>query len=114
MFYAVGYIVVGLLWSFWRYKRYLVDAVASIKASSASDDMKQHRAEQLHPVRNLDTITAWILIWPFSFISSVTGDLIDGIQMLVKKVFRGVYHKMYLSATADLLASSRVELNGEK
>jgi len=102
-FIAIGYVVVGLLWSFWRYKRYLVEQVARIKASGVSEDMKRHRAEQLHPAKNLDTITAWIIIWPFSVISSLTGDLIDLIQTLVQKVFKGVYHRMYVSATADLI-----------
>jgi hypothetical protein len=50
----------------------------------------------------LPTITAWITIWPFSLVENFVGDIINFIQDLVQKVFRGIYHKIYDSAVAAL------------
>jgi len=97
---AVGYIVVGLLWSFWRYKRHAQKVVADNKNSSASE--KQRVLERLHPKAMLGTITAWIVIWPFSMVENLVGDIINFIQELVTKFFRGVYHRIYDAAVSAL------------
>jgi hypothetical protein len=48
------------------------------------------------------SITAWVMIWPFSLIENFVGDIINAIQALVKKVFRGIYYKIYDSAVEAL------------
>jgi hypothetical protein len=102
-YYAVGYVVVGVVWSFWRYRRFVQAKVTEIKESSYKSADSKRYAEDLHPSKHLDTITAWILIWPFSAIESVAGDVINFIQTLVQKVFKGVYYKIYTSLTSDLI-----------
>jgi hypothetical protein len=97
---AVGYIVIGLIWSFWRYKRHAQKVVEANKKSSAQE--KEYALRALHPKAMLGTITAWIIIWPFSMVENVVGDVINFIQELVTKFFRGVYHKIYDSAVAAL------------
>jgi hypothetical protein len=97
---AAAYIVIGLFWSFWRYKRHASKIVEKYRTANATE--KEHALRNLHPKEMLGTITAWIMIWPFSMIENVIGDLITGIQMLVTKFFRGVYHKVYDSAVAAL------------
>jgi hypothetical protein len=97
---AIGYIIIGLFWSFWRYKRHASKIVEEYRQSSDSE--KERALRGLHPKAMLSTITAWIVIWPFSMVENVIGDLITGIQMLVTKFFRGVYHKVYDSAVAAL------------
>jgi len=97
---AVGYIVVGLLWSFWRYKRHAQKVVEANKKSTAQE--KEYALRALHPKAMLGTITAWIVIWPFSLVENLVGDIINFIQELVTKFFRGVYHKIYDSAVAAL------------
>jgi hypothetical protein len=97
---AVAYIVIGLFWSFWRYKRHATKVVEKFKTATAIE--KERALKALHPKEMLSTITAWIMIWPFSMIENMIGDLITGIQMLVTKFFRGVYHKVYDSAVAAL------------
>jgi len=100
---AVGYLVIGVLWSFYRYKRFVTKAVDRARETGRlSDSDKDSLAHTLHPTKNLPTITAWIIIWPLSFIDNVLGDLINSIELLVKKVFRGVYTKIYESAMASL------------
>jgi hypothetical protein len=97
---AVAYIAIGLVWSFWRYKRHVDDVVEMNKGES--DMRKAHALQQIHPKEMLGTITAWIMIWPFSMTENFVGDIVDAIQDLVRRVFRGVYHKIYDSAVSRL------------
>ena len=97
---AVAYVLIGLFWSVWRYKRHVTSTVA--KHVESSDIEKNVVLRNLHPKAMLPTITAWILIWPFSFIENIASDLINGIEALVSKFFRGIYHKIYNSAVAAL------------
>ena len=97
---AVGYIVIGLIWSFWRYKRHAQRVVEEHKKSSAQE--KEYALRALHPKAMLATITAWIVIWPFSLVENFVGDIINFIQDLVVRYFRGVYHRIYDSAVAAL------------
>lgn len=98
--YAAGYIVIGLIWSFYRYKRHAGDVVEEHRNKSAHE--KEAALKRLHPKAMLPSITAWILIWPFSLVENFVGDLITGIQTLVSKIFRGIYHRIYDSAVAAL------------
>lgn len=97
---AIVYVAVGLVWSFWRYKRHVDDVVEKNKGES--DMRKANALQQIHPKEMLSTITAWVVIWPFSMIENVVGDIVDAIQDLVRRVFRGVYQKIYDSAAARL------------
>lgn len=97
---AVAYVIIGLVWSFWRYKRH---AAKVVEENKGLDKMYRERAiERLHPKAMLPTITAWILIWPFSMVENITGDIINFIQSLVTKFFRGVYHRIYDAAVSAL------------
>lgn len=99
-YWAIAYLIIGLVWSFWRYNVYVKEQVKYIKGLSPrswSTDYRQTQLEGLAPTKNLDRITAWILIWPFSLIENLLGDIINAVQALVTKVFKGVYHKIYLS-----------------
>jgi len=97
---AVGYVVIGLFWSFWRYKRHVSKTVEQNR--DAAPQQKERVLAQIHPKAMLGTITAWIMIWPFSMVENIIGDLITAIQMLVTKFFRGVYHRVYETAVAAL------------
>jgi len=97
---AVAYVIIGLFWSFWRYKRHASRIVEKFRTATPVE--KERALKALHPKEMLSTITAWIMIWPFSMVENMIGDLITGIQMLVTKFFRGVYHKVYDSAVAAL------------
>lgn len=104
-FYALAYLVVGLVWSFWRYRVFLNKQVGYLEQRTWRN--QAHKVEavaQLAPTNNLGQITAWIIIWPFSFIECALGDVINAVQALVTKVFKGVYYKMFTSRTAALLA----------
>lgn len=100
--YAGVYLFVGVFWSFWRYKRHVETAVEKLKTLDPKDYEYRKLKENLPPTEMLDTITAWIIIWPLSLVENVAADLIDGIQTLVKTVFKSVYAKIYASAMATL------------
>jgi hypothetical protein len=96
---SVGYVCFGVMWSFYRYKRFIVAKVEELSNSNSQWDS----VEQYHPTKMLDTITAWIIIWPFSLIENLCSDIINGIETLVKNVFKGVYHRIYNAAVADMI-----------
>lgn len=97
---AGGYVVIGLVWSFWRYKRHADATIAEYKHSSAHD--REYALRRLHPKAMLGTISAWVIIWPFSLIENLVGDVITAIHTMISKVFRGVYYRIYDSAVTKL------------
>lgn len=96
------YAVIGVFWSFYRYKRHVSTKVDSTRVPGMSASQKEAIIQKMHPTAMLGTITAWILIWPFSIIDNLVGDIISAIEHLVKTVFRGVYHKIYMSAVSQI------------
>lgn len=95
---AVGYLIVGVIWSFWRYNVFVSDRMKELRSRSWTNlDHYTTATEGLAPSRNLKRITAWIIIWPFSAVENILGDIITMIQTLVTKVFKGVYYKIYTS-----------------
>lgn len=95
--YAVAYLVAGIVWSFYRYKRFIVAKIAQLSEINSN----MNRVGDYHPSKMLDTITAWIIIWPFSLLENLCGDIINGIESLVKGVFKGVYNRIYENAIND-------------
>lgn len=95
-----AYVVVGVLWSVRRYKRYATDTVVTI--ANRGQEYRDTIISRLEPSNMLPTITAWIIIWPFSLIEYTCKDIIKFIEALVIKVFKGVYNKIYESAIASI------------
>lgn len=102
LLWSIGYLVIGVVWSFWRYNSYVSESVKALTEKRVADEYLPGQIEALAPGRNLDLITTWILIWPFSAVENILGDIITFIQTLVTKVFRGVYAKIYDSHIASL------------
>jgi hypothetical protein len=96
--YSLVYLVVGIVWSFYRYKRFIVSKIADMQELN----YRIESVSSYHPSKMLDTITAWIIIWPFSLIENICGDIINGIETLVKSVFKGVYNRIYDNALKDI------------
>jgi hypothetical protein len=101
--YAAAFVAIGFIWSFWRYRRYVVGQVEYIRKNISGADRRQSEMERLAPKYHTDKIVAWVVVWPFSAIESITGDLIEGITKLVKTTFKAIYNKIYTSATAGLV-----------
>lgn len=101
--YAGAYVVIGFLWSFWRYRRFVTAQVEKITARYSKHEDRRQAAADLAPHRMIDTIIAWVIVWPFSVVENLTADLINGIEHLVKTVFKGIYTRIYNAAIKDLL-----------
>lgn len=98
LLYVMAYFAIGLLWSFWRYKRYADKVVEMCK--SISDNQRRLRIEELAPSTMVDKIATWVIIWPFSMVENVLGDVFVVVQTTVSKFFKGVYARIYESAIA--------------
>lgn len=106
--YLVAYFVAGVVWSFCRYRLYVGFMVGSLESRKwKSQAEKESAIDKLAPSNNLERITSWIIVWPFSVIENVLGDIITMIQTLVTKVFKGVYYKIFVAQTEGL--RNRVE-----
>jgi hypothetical protein len=102
---VIGYLILGLAWSFWRYRKFVNKQVIKINetfhrfySNHNYPEYFDREVKQLHPSNQVNHIVAWILAWPFSLIESGIGDLIDFAKSLVTTVFRSVYAKIYDSA----------------
>lgn len=99
--YIVGYFAMGFGWCVWRYKRHTMKVVEQYKDASASD--RKYAVADLHPQRMLSTLTTWVLVWPFSMVENVTGDLIKLVQTTITKVFKGIFNRIYDQAVGQLM-----------
>ena len=106
-FIAAGYLVIGVVWSFWRYRRYVQTEVEKIKQGNHSPDVQNIKLGYLVPSSKTETIVGWIVVWSFSAIGSIVGDLIDLITELVTTTFRRIYAAIYNAATKGLLDESK-------
>lgn len=102
-FYVVAYFFAGVCWSFWRYKRHVAEMVENLNQRTweRKQDL-QYAIDNLMPSNNLERITSWIIVWPFSVIENLLGDVITAIQGLVTRVFKGVYYRIFVAQTASL------------
>lgn len=98
---AAGYFVVGVIWSFWRYSRYVTVTSALYRNKGYSLDVLNCNLENLRPAKMTDTIVAWIVIWPFSAVENIASDLLDVIGVFVKQTLRSAYNRIYESAIKE-------------
>lgn len=110
--YAIGYIPVGVFWSFYRWKRFCNKAVDSynerkaaqeqVKGTKLINDWEERNLDSLKdkvsPGNNITRLVQWIIIWPFSVVDNVLGDIYDMIVQLVKKHLVNLYTRISLSA----------------
>ena len=97
-YYTMGYLLFGVLWSIWRYKRHVTKTLASVTSFSG----RERLIEQLHPARMTGQIVHWMVIWPISFISNATGDLIVLAKSIVTHWLKGIYEGIYNSAVSSV------------
>lgn len=96
-----GYAVAGLLWSFWRYKRFVSKGATEALAKNASIENKEAALARLRASQNLGKITSWFVIWPISIVENLTGDIINLVQTAITEWFHGVYEKIFNSSTGN-------------
>ena len=98
---VAAYFVMGFIWSFWRYKRHADKIVEEYKDRNA--DARRGALRYLEPRQMLNSITTWVLIWPFSMVENVLGDIIKLVQTAITRFFKGIYTRIYASAVGKLM-----------
>lgn len=96
---ALAYIPVGLVWSFWRFSKYCNKIVADVKNGILEKEFAQGK---LDAMKHVDKISLWVFAWPFSLVESVIGDIMDTIELLIRKVFRSTYTRIAGNAKKKL------------
>lgn len=93
--YIGAYAVIGVVWSVWRYMRYVKNYIAEeieSKSNQTSVDTIKERVMRQCSVSNMaGRVVSWIIIWPFSMIENLTKDIYDTLVAVVKNVLRKVY-----------------------
>jgi hypothetical protein len=116
LMYLVAYIPVGVGWSFYRWKRFCnkeVDEYNERKADHGHEQGGSQLAEwedrnfrslenKLAPSNNITRLVQWIIVWPFSVIDNVLGDIYDMIVQLVKKHLINLYTKISSNALSKV------------
>jgi hypothetical protein len=102
---AAVYIPIGLIWSIYRWKRHCKTAledyqdskerIQSGKENNSWDNKLERRQEDakklMNPAKNIDRIASWVIVWPFSLIDNIIGDLIDMVRDIIKKYLIRIY-----------------------
>lgn len=94
------YVVIGLGWSFWRYRVYVNKKVND--AIVRKTKLESYEISRWSPKESIGKITAWVLIWPFSMIENIASDVIRFIETLIRDVFNRIYDSIFESAIAKL------------
>lgn len=92
---AVAYLIIGVIWSFWRYNTYITKKLYEISILDASSMIKEMEQTRLLPKNNLNLITHWIIVWPISVIDNIISDSIRLLKMLITDVLYNVYASMF-------------------
>ena len=98
---VAAYFVMGFIWSFWRYKRHADKIVEEYK--DRSEDARRCALQYLDPRQMLSQITTWVIIWPFSMVENILGDIIKLVQTAITKFFKGIYTRIYMGAVGKLM-----------
>lgn len=114
LYYTVGYGIIGIVWSVWRYRKHVKTQHAYIMSDSFAkqfhgghDRVNSYRVERLEalaPLHQMDNIVCWIIIWPFSLLENLVGDLYDLLAAFVSRVCIGMYRKLYNAIVGDDVA----------
>ena len=99
---AAVYLVVGVVWSFWRYKRFVDSRVESCNVEGTSEHARNYMLTEIKLENTLGRITSWIIVWPFSMVENVTHDVVRLIRTLVSETLKSAYNKIYTNAIKNV------------
>lgn len=86
-----SFIPIGIIWSFWRWRRHCSTQVAKVKKNP---NYKSEAKAALDMTEQKFRIVSWIVNWPISMVESILSDIIDIIEKLVTTVFDKVYTRI--------------------
>lgn len=91
---VAAYLPIGVLWSFWRWKRHGDDVMKGVSVGELNDRQKSVLIEELTPRYNVDKISSWIIAWPFSAISHIFSDIIALVSKVIREYLIEIYSKI--------------------
>lgn len=101
--YAGIYLIVGIVWSFWRFKRYTDKQVDEYNEITDKKDYEYHRLlERISLKSSTGRIVAWITVWPFSMIENLTSDIVKLLKSLVTDVLKYFYNIIVNNAVSKI------------
>lgn len=106
--YLIVYILIGTIWSFWRYKQYIKKII--IEMTHRSEYSKTLELDGANPKKMVSTIAHWIIVWPFSCIQHTTKDIVNMLKDYVSVTLSRVYNSIYETTTKE----ARLELTESK
>ena len=113
LYYAAGYVPVGVVWSIYRWKRYVDTFIAdrkqwetdlrvvTISGGYANTNFifnVDEVRECLTLLNNKEKILCWVMGWPISLVESFLGDLVHQLWMFISVRLGGIYKKIVDSA----------------
>lgn len=97
---GILYIPLGVAWSIYRWKRHcssvMEDYDINVKLSGCELDSYQKSGfiDRLKASNNVTKIVNWVIVWPFSLLDNLIGDIIDFVTQVIKKHLIGIYNKI--------------------
>lgn len=96
-FFLLGYLLIGILWSFKKWRDKVSYAIKEFKTES---EVRYHLDSTYH----MDNKLYWVTFWPFSLIGFLFGDLIE---QLIER-FKGAYAYITNKMIADALKTNNL------
>lgn len=97
---SILYIPLGIAWSIYRWKRHcssvMEDYDIDVKLAGCELDsyQKGRFIDRLKASNNITKIVNWVIVWPFSLLDNLIGDIIDFVTQVIKKHLIGIYNKI--------------------
>lgn len=106
-----AYVPVGLVWSMYRWKRYVDKKVDwynyQVSNGGYSDrayiDLKDRLGQDIDVKEQVSRVTGWVLAWPISVLDNVLGDLVETVKRLITVYFRSVYDRIADNASKRIV-----------
>ena len=105
LLYGLLYVGVGIIYSVWRYRRYVeyeVSEATKRKFQSWDSYSQSKLLTNLKPAENVGRISGWAVCWPFGLVVNATSDILEMVETFIKYVFNSVYEYLYNKAIGKL------------
>lgn len=104
---AVGYLIVGSLWSLYKWRKYvrrkLTDPRYISKLATGEYIVNPSYKDEFSPSDNLGMVSSWILYWIFSWVWMLTGNLLKTIVTSLTGSYRRITNSAIKAVPADVL-----------
>ena len=102
----IGYLAIGGLWSLWRYRSFIIEAINETKAEYANSDKLRDRLIRLkHETRAsnyVGFIVFHMMAFPISFVTHVFGDVYRAMATFVRRYMVGIFNTVHRKLFKDI------------